>query len=147
MAHEAVRQVEASAAAKHVTLVCRAGKQRVLGDPGSLMELAVILLENAVKYSPAGSTVELTSRSSGRNGYLSIIDQGKGIAVTDLPHIFERFYRADNSRSQSGTQGYGLGLSIAHKIVDMHKGAIHAKSQLGHGSTFTIRLPLISARD
>ena len=72
---------------------------------------------------------------------LQVQDQGIGIDEKDMPHIFDRFYRADDSRSKIATSGYGLGLSIAKKIVDIHHGEIYAQSVPNKGSIFTIRLP------
>ena len=67
-----------------------------------------------------------------------------GIAEKDVPHIFERFYRADSARSKEEVGGYGLGLSIAKKIVDLHRGSISVKSKMNEGTTFTIKLPVFS---
>ncbi len=114
----------------------------VWGDRQHLTEVLAILLDNAIKYSPAKSSVRLTSRVQGNFAYLSVHDKGKGIGAEDLPHIFDRFYRADTSRSKDKTGGYGLGLSIAKKIAELHGGSIEATSQLGKGSVFTLKLPL-----
>jgi signal transduction histidine kinase len=75
---------------------------------------------------------------------IKVTDEGMGIAEKDLPHIFERFYRADLARSKEETGGYGLGLSIAKKIVDLHRGSIAVKSKMNEGTTFTIKLPVFS---
>lgn len=69
-------------------------------------------------------------------------DQGMGISQADLPHLFDRFYRADKSRGKSDVSGYGLGLSIAKHIVDRHGGSIKVKSEVGRGTTFSIQLPV-----
>jgi signal transduction histidine kinase len=115
------------------------------GDSESLVELVVVLLDNAVKYSPKKAKIQITSRTSGHYGYLAITDHGEGIKASDIPHIFDRFYRADNSRTKNQTDGYGLGLSIAQKIAEAHNGAIDVKSTPGKGSTFTIKLRFASA--
>ena len=142
VASEAMNQVLAVAQAKGVAIDNEVGRLQVNGDFTSLKELVVILLDNAIKYSDAGTTVRLTARRSGKLAQLSVADQGQGIRASDLPHIFNRFYRSDSSRSKAKADGYGLGLSIAKKIVDLHHGVIEAKSVVDQGTTFIIRLPL-----
>ena len=111
-----------------------------MADDASLTELMVILLDNAIKYSPAKTTVTVSSHLRSGHVYLSVADQGPGIAKADLPHIFDRFYRGDPSRSKGRSDGYGLGLSIARKIAEANHGAIEVTSAVGQGSTFTIKL-------
>lgn len=136
----AITRLEAVAAKRGVTVTATNLDFAVAGDADSLVELAVILLDNAIKYSPKGAEVQLSARRQGRLVDLIIRDHGTGIAPTDLPHIFERFYRADASRSKD-TPGYGLGLSIAAQIAELHRATIDATSRLGTGSTFVIHLP------
>lgn len=113
------------------------------GDKDSLVESVVIILDNAVKYSPKKTTVNITTHSDQHQLFLNVQDQGAGIKASELPHIFERFYRADSSRhKQESTNGYGLGLAIAKSIIELHKGSIQAKSTPGQGTTVSIRLPL-----
>ncbi|HSX02005.1 MAG TPA: HAMP domain-containing sensor histidine kinase [Candidatus Saccharimonadia bacterium] len=144
-ASQAMNQVLAVAQAKGVAIDNEVGQLMVRGDLPSLKELLVILLDNAVKYSDQGTTVRLTAHRQGRLASLVVTDQGQGIRGSDLPHIFDRFYRSDSSRSKVKADGYGLGLSIAKKIVDLHQGTIEAKSVLEKGTVFTIRLPLAEA--
>jgi two-component system sensor histidine kinase MprB len=106
----------------------------VLGDAGSLEQAVTNLLDNAVKWSPPGGTIRV--RLDGHQ--LHIADQGSGIAAADLPHIFDRFYRAEAARSTPGT---GLGLAVAAKSVRDHGGTIHAESPPDGGAHFTIQLP------
>ncbi|MCX7669523.1 MAG: cell wall metabolism sensor histidine kinase WalK, partial [Anaerolineae bacterium] len=115
----------------------------VLGDPDRLRQLLLNLVDNALKYTPAGGEVTLTLRR--RDGWVQVIveDTGIGISPEDLPHIFERHYRADRSRSRSG--GHGLGLAIAQWIAQAHDGRIEVTSELGKGSRFTVWLPEASA--
>ena len=110
-------------------------------DETRLQELISNLLDNAVKYSKPGGTVFLRAESEGNFVRISVADQGIGISPNDLPRIFERFYRADKSRSseQSGT---GLGLSIVKHIAQLHGGSVEAKSELGKGTTITVSLPV-----
>ena len=114
---------------------------KIKGNEQKLTDLLSILLDNAVKYSPRGSRVRVTIDKRGKNAEISVIDKGRGIKKSDLPHIFERFYRADHSRSKQKTAGYGLGLAIAKKIADQHGGLIEVRSAVGKGSVFTLRLP------
>jgi two-component system sensor histidine kinase CiaH len=108
----------------------------------AMAETLVILLDNAIKYSPPGSTVFLTGGDQGRRRCISVRDEGAGIRAADLPRIFERFYRADQSRNKQQVQGYGIGLALAQKIVHQHGGHITARSPVGEGATFTIALPI-----
>jgi two-component system sensor histidine kinase CiaH len=138
----AIDRHQAGLAAKNIQLEVRTGKEMVAGDRASLIELVAILLDNAIKYSPRGSTIKLTGRQSGNSTTVSVADQGVGINASDLPFIFHRFYRADRSRSKEKVEGYGLGLSIAKRITDLHHGTISADSTPGKGSTFRIKLPM-----
>jgi two-component system, OmpR family, sensor kinase len=107
-------------------------------DRGRILQVAAILLDNAVKYTPKGGIV--TVKTSGRDGRveLAVSDTGVGISEDELPLIFERFYRADAARSEEGA---GLGLSIARQIAEAHGGAIEVTSKLGAGSEFVLVLP------
>lgn len=114
----------------------------VLANRDSLVELLVILLDNALKYSNEEPVIKVQAKQSGRHVELSIIDNGIGISREDLPHIFERFYRSEPSRSKNKIQGYGLGLSIAEKIAHKNHGKIEVASELGKGTTFKVFLSL-----
>ena len=102
------------------------------------------VMQNAVRYSPDGSSVAITAGVSGDEAVVAIADQGCGISDEDLPHIFERFYRADPARARD-TGGSGLGLAIADQIVRSHGGRIEVTSALGNGSTFLVFLPCAPA--
>ena len=102
------------------------------------------LLDNALKYSPAGSSVSVRIRLWGHMAELSVQDTGIGIPQGDLPRIFERFYRVDRSRTPS-SGGIGLGLAIVRHVAINHGGDIDVESMEGEGSTFTMRLPLLAA--
>jgi len=114
----------------------------VKGNPQSLVELISILINNAIKYSPEKSKVSVRVKSKKKHANIEVDDKGVGIDEKDISHIFDRFYRADTSRSKIKADGYGLGLSIAKSIVDVHKGEIKVESQIGKGSTFMVKLPL-----
>ncbi|HEX8227100.1 MAG TPA: ATP-binding protein [Candidatus Saccharimonadales bacterium] len=149
--HEVIQSaldtVGKSAAAKGITLQSKLTSRDILGDRTSLTQLIVILLENAVKYSPAGSSVSVAIRKGRSRVIVDIQDQGAGIPPADLPHVFDRFYRADSARSRSaeankGTQqGFGLGLSIAKLIADLHHGEIVITSTPGSGTKASVILP------
>jgi signal transduction histidine kinase len=114
----------------------------VLAHPVALAQVITILLDNAIKYSPHNTTIYLSATKKARYAYLQVRDEGIGINASDLPHIFRRFYRADKSRTSQQTNGYGLGLAIAQKIIHQYHGTISAESTPGAGTTFTVRLPL-----
>jgi signal transduction histidine kinase len=141
VAAQSIEQLALAAKNKNITLRNNVGRHVVLGDDLSLKELIVILLDNAIKYSGEGTTVTVSSAVRGKYAELSVSDQGLGMKAIDAEHIFDRFYRAENSRSRDHhVEGYGLGLSIAQKITEAHNGTIHVKSRLGEGSVFTVKL-------
>jgi heavy metal sensor kinase len=113
----------------------------VKADAHALRRLLLILIDNAIKYTPTGGRVEVLVSTDNGSALAAVRDTGIGIATEDLPNVFERFYRADKARSrQSG--GVGLGLSIGSWIAEAHAGAIEVQSTLGQGSIFQVRLPL-----
>lgn len=115
--------------------------KQVLGDKQSLAELFVILFDNAIKYSPANRSVEVTANEHGHQIEIIVKDHGIGMKQSDIPFIFNRFFRADNSRTKEKTTGYGLGLAIAKQIIELHAGSIAVESSPNTGSTFTVSLP------
>ena len=111
------------------------------GDQKRLKQLLVNLLDNAIKYTPAGGSARLALAVNDSCAVIEVTDTGRGIPAGALPHIFERFYRQTDPRDSRVT-GFGLGLAITKWIVDAHGGSIEARSQEGHGSSFIVRLPL-----
>ncbi|MCL2568144.1 MAG: HAMP domain-containing histidine kinase [Oscillospiraceae bacterium] len=112
-----------------------------VGDPGLLKQVARILTDNAVKYSPTGSKITLKAgQHTDGAPYFQVQDEGRGMGAEDVPHIFERFYRSDSSRTKS-TGGTGLGLSIAKWIVDKHGGHFDVLTWDGLGARITVNLP------
>jgi len=130
------------AQAKQISISDEVPNVSVLGDQQDIVQVISILLDNAIKYSPAGSKVVIGGGKDLKTGIIYVADAGQGIRASDVPRIFDRFYRADHARTTDGTLSYGLGLSIAQKIVSQNKGTLHVHSRLGRGSTFTLRLPL-----
>ncbi|CAN5392346.1 HAMP domain-containing sensor histidine kinase [soil metagenome] len=111
-------------------------------DHDQLIELFVILFDNAIRYGSDSTAVTVTAMQSNESLVVTVADKGIGIAKKDLPHIFERFYRADHSRTKASASGYGLGLSVAQAIVKSHNGTISTHSVSGNGTTFNVSLPL-----
>ncbi|MBI4225621.1 HAMP domain-containing histidine kinase, partial [Candidatus Roizmanbacteria bacterium] len=139
---EAIRKIDPLAKQKQISIKKDLKDVEIKGNKDSLVDLFVILLDNAVKYSPSGSKVEVKSEKADATVLVSVKDEGIGIDEKDFSHIFDRFFRADSARSKDKADGYGLGLSIAKKIVNLHKGTIKVKSKISHGSTFIIQLPI-----
>jgi signal transduction histidine kinase len=115
----------------------------VIGDEARLRELFMNLLDNAISYTPSPGTVSLSVRREGQMAVVTVTDTGIGISAQDIPSIFERFYRVDQSRSRS-EGGSGLGLAICRHIAEAHGGKIEVESQVGVGSSFSVWLPLRS---
>ncbi|MBI3443072.1 HAMP domain-containing histidine kinase [Candidatus Woesebacteria bacterium] len=136
---KAIARVEPLLKKNHILIHNQIHEVALEANPYGLCDLLVILLDNAIKYSGRGKTITIASKQADGFVELSVQDQGIGIAEKDLTHIFDRFFRADSVRS--GSRGYGLGLSIAKKIADIHHASITVKSQLNKGSIFTVHLP------
>jgi len=119
------------------------GSITIAVDPSRIRQLLMNLLTNAIKYTPQGGAVAIDWEQADGNLVLNVRDTGVGIAPGDLPHIFDRFYRADQARRRSGGRpGVGLGLAISKWIVEAHGGTIAVQSRPGRGTTFTVTLPL-----
>jgi len=141
--NQAVKRIEPISKNKQIAIETKNVKDiRIEGDEKNIIDLLVIILDNAIKYSSSKTTVVIESFSNKKYALVKIKDQGIGIKGSDLPHIFNRFYRADQSRSKENYSGHGLGLSIAKRIVDSHSGFIDAQSTIGEGSVFIVKLPL-----
>ncbi len=137
-------QLRTLATSRRVTLDVRpAGTCFIKSEEDLLQTLWVTLLENAIRYSSPDSSITISSLLEGKLCVVTVRDYGVGILEDLLPHIFERFYRADSSRSrENGSGGFGLGLSMAKAIVERHNGKIEVMSRPGLGTTFFITLPL-----
>lgn len=143
LAAATAEQMSLLACDKGIELVCRnAPGVMVEGDRARLKQVIVNLVDNAIKYTPQGGRVEVAVTREGDEAVLEVADNGIGISPEALPQVFQRFYRAEGSRSrQEG--GAGLGLAIVKSICAAHDGQIEVMSEPGHGSRFRIRLPLI----
>jgi two-component system sensor histidine kinase CiaH len=141
---EAMTQVVQQATAKNIAVEDATENLTVLADKPGLAQALVILLDNAVKYSNPGGTVYLETQVKGKQALLMVRDDGIGIRASDMPHLFRRFYRADNARTQGDRSGYGLGLAIAKQIMTNQNGDITVTSTPGKGSIFTLTLTLVS---
>jgi heavy metal sensor kinase len=136
-----VDQMEIVAASKAITLtVKQEADVMVTGDAGWLERAILNLLDNAIKFTPVGGRVDLRVSSESSHAVLEVADNGIGIAAQALPHIFERFYRGDPSRSRE-REGAGLGLSLVEWIVRQHQGSVSVESQPGKGAVLRILLP------
>ncbi len=139
--------------ARQARLLAQAKRQRLIiehveplpvqGDPDRLTQAVLNLVSNAIQYTPEEGRITLGARREGAWAKLWVRDTGPGIPPEDLPHIFERFYRADRSRQRTG---FGLGLSIVRWIAELHQGKVTVDSTLGQGTTFTLWLPLDAER-
>ena len=118
----------------------------VHGDRDRLKQVLINLSANAIQYTPQGGEVFLSLEKIGEQARIIVRDTGPGIPAEDLPHIFERFYRAEKSRTRGKTSGFGLGLSIVHWIVEKHGGHIDVESKEGRGTTFAIWLPVLDLK-
>ena len=142
IAKEAIHKVDHASKEKRITITNHIQSTIVQGNKTSLTELFVIFLDNAIKYSPKQKTIYLTSKKTDGHVVIEIADQGSGIDEKDIPHLFNRFWRADKSRTKAGVPGYGLGLAIAKQIIDQHHGTIGVTSELKKGTTFVVELPV-----
>jgi len=140
---EAVDRVRPAAEQQGISIEVEepAARLAVAGDRRQLVSATYNLLENAVKYSDEGTTIQVRARTDGRWVDLEVQDHGIGIPRRDLERVFERFYRVDRARSRE-TGGTGLGLAIVRHVASNHAGEVRVESEEGEGSTFTLRLPV-----
>ncbi|MCL4178908.1 MAG: HAMP domain-containing protein, partial [Verrucomicrobia bacterium] len=135
-----VELVEPMARLRHLRLDCDLAPAEVVGDPDRLSQVVVNLLTNAVQYNHDHGRIRVTTRVDADAVVLTVTNTGPGISDEDLPHVFERFYRADKARG-SAEGRHGLGLSICRAIVQAHSGTVSVASKPGADTTFTVRLP------
>ncbi len=133
-------QILATEGGRQLTLDAPENLPVISFDPSRMRQVLGNLIDNAIRYTKPGGKIVLGARAESGSMTIWVKDDGEGIPPADLPHVFDRFYRADPARSRSSS-GSGLGLSISRRLVEMHGGSIEVTSDPGHGATFTIRLP------
>lgn len=139
----AQNKLEKAALQKHITIKLPKNNYYILANKEELTQLFTILIDNAIKYSYEKNTIIISTHKEAHMLSIDVIDTGIGIEKEAIPHIFDRFYRADSSRTKQNIPGYGLGLSIAKNIVQDHHGTITVQSEINKGSTFTVKLPYL----
>ena len=138
-AGKAIKSIKTLASAKKIKLVFNKAPKNpsIQADSQAIEKMLAVFLENAVKYTPKKGKVSLSIKTYAKNITIEIKDNGRGISNKDLPNIFKRFYQGRNN-----TDGFGLGLSLAQKIIRLHNGSIKTDSKINKGTTFTIKIPL-----
>jgi signal transduction histidine kinase len=141
LVEKAVTSLSPIAKHKRISFEVRIDESPMIqGNPHQLLQVLLILMDNAVKYSDSGKTVQISVEADKSAGMITITDEGYGISAEDLEQIFSRYYRATKGKAMR-QKGTGLGLYIALKIIDLHHGSIRVKSKLNQGSTFSLRFP------
>jgi signal transduction histidine kinase len=141
---ELVDQLTLLADDRHIALLFESEPvPPILGDAQWLKQALINLLDNALRYTPSGGTVTVRLQAAGQEISIAVEDTGHGIEPEHIPHLFERFYRTDWARSKDAA-GTGLGLPIVKEITEAHGGTISVTSQVGKGSVFTLRLPILT---
>lgn len=139
-AKEAIKVVKPIATAKKITIKNTVSEGKAAISSKELTDVLIILLDNALKYSPEKTNIDISSTKHDGHIALKISDQGMGIAAKALPHIFDRFYQVETSRSSKTRTGYGLGLAISKQTIERNHGSISVASVVHSGTTFTVRL-------
>ena len=121
-------------------MICKNFPRWKLADPARVEQVLVNLIGNAIRYTPSGS-IKLRVWQESSWVWVAVVDTGMGLAKQDIPHVFERFWRADRSRDRH-SGGTGIGLAISRRLVELQGGMITVQSELGKGSTFRFSLPI-----
>ena len=136
------KRLKSLADKKEITFQITAAQAVISADEVSVTKLLTILIDNAIKYTPKFGAVNVAVHVVKKHLEIRVKDTGIGIPKKDLPHIFDRFYRTDRSRTKTGTSGFGLGLAIAKQIVLSQKGTMTVISKEGKGTMFVVKLPI-----
>lgn len=139
---QSVSKLSSQAHSKQIKIINEVIDKKIFGIEFDLINAFTNILDNAIKYSQNKTTINIMSKTAGSKFFIEIKDRGIGIDKKDLPFIFDRFYRADQSRSKTKVIGYGLGLSIVKNIIDSHYGEILVDSKIDEGTIFTVILPI-----
>ncbi len=140
--NQAVKKIKPIADNKKIKIKLDLDDLEIKADEQSLEKMAVVFLDNAVKYTDRNGKINIEVKKNKNKAIIKISDNGRGIPKKNLPYIFDRFYRVDDSRCKNDVCGYGLGLSVAKKIIDLHHGSVLVDSTVGEGTIFTIKLQL-----
>ncbi|MCB9813102.1 MAG: GHKL domain-containing protein [Pseudomonadales bacterium] len=140
----ALKRVRYLSDQKKIKIKVSTKNYQIKGEESSLIELFVILLDNAIKYSNKNGQIDIVVKSAKNHLIISVKDSGIGIDQKYLPNIFDRFYRINSARTLTAKSSFGLGLSVAKKVVENHKGSISVSSEIAKGTVFTIKLPIKS---
>lgn len=142
IASDVIEKLQPIADQKEIKLINKIKDCTFDANPTGVNEIITILVDNAIKYSHKKGEIIVSSKSDKKHIIISVHDFGIGIKASDIPYIFNRFYRASAARNKEQVDGYGLGLSIAKTIIDLHNGKINIESAIGEGSTFIVKLPI-----
>jgi signal transduction histidine kinase len=142
LAVSVVKKLEPKAKEKRITIGISGDEVEIRANKESISELLTIFVDNAIKFNKEKGSVDIKIERKTDHTVIKISDTGFGIDEKDLPHVFDRFYKAETSRSKTQSDGFGLGLSIAKEIAESHEGKISVKSKKGEGTEFTIKMPV-----
>lgn len=140
-----IHQVDKLAQAKEITVTAQHDNEKLYADRVRMRQALLIFLDNALRFTPAGGSIQLNAQKSGKNIIVNVVDNGKGIAPQDLPHLFERFYQVSNAENEA-SRSNGLGLSIARALIEAQNGTISIQSQPGAGATIRVTMPAPNTR-
>lgn len=139
--HSAALHFTGAAKQKDITLRIKAKDLPAYGNPDTIGDIVAILIDNAIKYSPEKTTITIDSKQQGNHTLITVADQGTGIPVESIDHIFDRFYRADQSRTKQRIEGHGLGLALARRLTEQNGATLSARNRKPRGAVFTLQLP------